>query len=282
MPISEKTRNDILQAQANLAEAYNALQAVLDGKTSISETSRRLGIGTSSQSTLEAAFRPYIKARLTTIKDLGRCLKDLRSPANRLMLLIFDQKDMDRNGSVTLLPGYDEAVLWNLVDRNLSPRRAEILKTCVGYGLDACPTIEQAADMLRCTAQNVMSARDAALRTLRGPEIIRKLYPGMSVKESNAFEAARKARVQANVARSLENPEPPKDPRNDPFSIYGCGLSGRTMNAMARAGHERLEDIAKLSLLDLLRVRNLGQKSVRELYNVILASLGVDRSDWLE
>lgn len=54
----------------------------------------------------------------------------------------------------------------------------------------------------------------------------------------------------------------------DPYSIKDCGFSERTNNCLIRAGIKTPDDLARLSMEQILRVRNLDQKGVNEVFPV--------------
>jgi len=54
------------------------------------------------------------------------------------------------------------------------------------------------------------------------------------------------------------------------LSVEEVGLPTRVANALTKAGYETIEDLAKAKVKDLLKVRNLGEKSVK----IIAAALG--------
>lgn len=54
------------------------------------------------------------------------------------------------------------------------------------------------------------------------------------------------------------------------LSVEEIGLPTRVANALVKAGHETVEDLVKAKTADLVKVRNLGEKSVK----IIQAALG--------
>jgi len=58
------------------------------------------------------------------------------------------------------------------------------------------------------------------------------------------------------------------------LSVEEIGLPTRVANALVRAGHETVEDLAKAKKEDLIKVRNLGEKSLK-IISLALADKGV-------
>lgn len=62
------------------------------------------------------------------------------------------------------------------------------------------------------------------------------------------------------------------------LSVEEIGLPTRVANALVKAGHETVEDLVKVKKADLVKVRNLGEKSVK----IIQAALGEKELSLLE
>ncbi len=59
------------------------------------------------------------------------------------------------------------------------------------------------------------------------------------------------------------------------LSVEEIGLPTRVANALVKAGYDSVEDLVKAKRLDLVKVRNLGEKSIK-IIAVALAEKGVD------
>ena len=67
------------------------------------------------------------------------------------------------------------------------------------------------------------------------------------------------------------------------YSIMNQGFSVRTVNSLDRARIKDIREVAKLKFSEVTRIRNLGSKSLLEVYNVLLNKYGIDmtkQSDW--
>jgi DNA-directed RNA polymerase subunit alpha len=62
------------------------------------------------------------------------------------------------------------------------------------------------------------------------------------------------------------------------LSVEEVGLPTRVANALIKAGHETVEDLVKAKKEDLVKVRNLGEKSLK----IIAAALGTKGVDFLK
>ncbi|MFV1916960.1 MAG: DNA-directed RNA polymerase subunit alpha C-terminal domain-containing protein, partial [Patescibacteria group bacterium] len=73
--------------------------------------------------------------------------------------------------------------------------------------------------------------------------------------------------------KKIEKKEEKKEDTLGPvgnLSVEEIGLPTRVANALVKAGHETVEDLVKAKKADLVKVRNLGEKSVK----IIEAALG--------
>ena len=66
---------------------------------------------------------------------------------------------------------------------------------------------------------------------------------------------------------TLEQPEQPKETK-DVILIQDLELSVRAINCLLRAGYRTLDDIIGSSIIDLMKIRNMGKKSLKEIKEV--------------
>lgn len=89
-----------------------------------------------------------------------------------------------------------------------------------------------------------------------------------------ANEAAKKVISNKQFVAAMANAELQGEPQitfDNTTEIEFLSLSVRTLNCLRRAGIRTIGDIKKLTLLDLVEIRNMGRHSVEELVNAMRA-----------
>lgn len=154
-------------------------------------------------------------------------------------------------------------------------------------------TYEQVGKAFGVTRERIRQVEQKALRKLRSPSRMDFLVHGMAgviqqkvedrIREERSeiyAEAGRflnEAIGQERTEAFLKGAARPKDAepaRALNMPIDGLGLSVRSHNCLLRAGVETVGDIVRMGREKLMRVRNLGGRSLQEIENT-LATLGV-------
>ena len=60
----------------------------------------------------------------------------------------------------------------------------------------------------------------------------------------------------------------PDEPDENVILIHELELSQRAKNCLLRAGYRTLDDIFETSIIDLMKIRNMGKKSLKEIKEV--------------
>lgn len=66
----------------------------------------------------------------------------------------------------------------------------------------------------------------------------------------------------------IEAYEDEKEPK-ERISIGNLGLTERAKNCLLRAGYRTLDDVVNSSIIDLMKIRNLGRKTLKEIKCVV-------------
>lgn len=82
-------------------------------------------------------------------------------------------------------------------------------------------------------------------------------------------DSLRKIRLYEKKCECAIENETVRDPRSLDCYFYGGGLVRRSYNSLRRAGFETIDEIMDLSIDDLLKIRNCGQKSASMIAHVI-------------
>lgn len=108
-------------------------------------------------------------------------------------------------------------------------------------------------------------------------KLILEIWTDETIAPKEALEEASRILVsyftQAVSPKKVRKEKKKKDEGLGPvgnLSVEEIGLPTRVANALVKAGHETVEDLVKAKASDLVKVRNLGEKSVK----IISAALG--------
>lgn len=108
-------------------------------------------------------------------------------------------------------------------------------------------------------------------------KLILEIWTDETIAPKEALEKASRILVsyftQAVSPKKVRREKKKKDEGLGPvgkLSVEEIGLPTRVANALVKAGHETVEDLVKAKVSDLVKVRNLGEKSVK----IISAALG--------
>lgn len=141
-------------------------------------------------------------------------------------------------------------------------------------------TFEEIGKIYGVTRERVRQVQAKALRKLRHP--VRKKYIAFGVngviekiKEEYAEKVAELTEkmlyltniTDANMNKVIEKCEIARKHQTE--ELHNFDLSVRSYNCLTRAGLRTLGDVASLSQCQLLRVRNLGRKSIEEIIGVL-------------
>ena len=317
-----KNAAQIEKAKDTLREVADLLQAALDGKMTLSAASKATGLTPQRMNqNLNLGFRPYIKSTLLTVDDLCETLDACRTPGDLLLMGIFEYDRFDGSArpkdSIVILPEYDEDLLWDLAREALTPVEFRILSCLTGEATGVPMSSHAIAQELCVTRERIAQKRRKAFRKLRRPNVIRKLFPAVTVDaqdylkyvETNMQHAVSEyGNLMAQSAvdglirnmmsqhmntgsvepetvkaflRAIEWDPEPRTPGRAEIRIEDCDMSARTYNCLHRARIDTLNQVAEMTLPEIKRVRNLGEKSRQELGALLLKHLGVTRLDLL-
>lgn len=319
MSVSDKTLQQIKEARERLLLAADALQAVADNNSTVTDAGRACGmtgshVGQDMRTLLMKGFVPYIKTQMKSIDGLARALEDLRSPGDNLLLLMFGEDSMNephQKDTVTLLPGYDEDRLWALTEERLTPRELFVIRCVTGKETGRRMSYQEVAKEVSLTVNRIGQIRNKALRKMRHPRIVDAIFPAMTVRKSAAFERIRTKHQKASIEHAkvfsliretdileratkqlqkemnlseeeteLISKEPGAPVPIDEIRISSTTpISVRAYNCLKRANIKTLNEVAVMPVDDIMRIRNLGRRSVQELQAAILYHFGLDRED---
>lgn len=157
------------------------------------------------------------------------------------------------------------------VMQTLTQREQEIfsLRDIHGY------TLEAVAERLNRTRERIRQIESKAIRKLRHPYRMKILQRGKELseweKEVNELEA-KLIKKKDDLIYQLNHPEEIVIDIKDDYDskeLYKLDLSVRTYNCLRRGGYKTLGDLRDVSYEDLMKVRNLGKKSLKEIETML-------------
>ena len=173
------------------------------------------------------------------------------------------------DGEFPVLPGEAEASLEYILHlmRRQSNRSIDILM----YRFRDGKTYEEIAKIYGVTRERIRQVEQNAIRQLKHPARRDWIEYGVSGmidrKCAEEYERGRKIGVVEGMDYAVEPDWIDAQKVERPTSLRLCDLdlSARSHNCLARAGVQTVEDILKMGFDTLVRVRNLGKKSLDEI-----------------
>ena len=213
---------------------------------------------------------PYRKT-FDTLEEAEAVLKDIQLhtrnknheyPLDFIDALFGDDKTLDIGYVETHFDENIKEVIKSLTERE---QKVIQLRFIDGY------TLEAVARQFSVTRERIRQIEQKALRKLRHPSRLEYLRKGREVKQlqDDILNLQTQLVIQKEIMlKKLANPEL-IDVTNEEIigakTIESLDFSVRTYNCLKRGGITKLHEIYELDVIDLLRIRNLGKKSAREI-----------------
>lgn len=291
-----RRRENIAEIRDELYRVGNLLQSVLDGKLYQTDIAGEIDVSTRHlHHQIANKFSGYIKTKLASIDDLCRALEDVRTPGDKLLLHVFgvDLDDSHEKDKILLLPDYDEDALWDIVNRRLRGSALDMTKMYVGayYGdiaggaLDGQTlTSREIARLYNITPQRVCQILRKSFRRLRHPAMLHDIFETMDAEfpelVNKKIEQTCERILSEKLKESTKTPGPaepdkPAEPAELPvISIMDAQFSVRTYNCLYRANIDTLNQLADMTYDQVAKIRNLGQKCIREIEEKLKTTFG--------
>lgn len=188
-------------------------------------------------------------------------VKDLDYPLNLIYAIFDDEADeiIENADTISDFNGTVEYVLHTL---------GESERTVLKYRFVDLRTLEQIGNLFSLTRERIRQIEAKALRKLRHPNRAKYLKYGVSGMIENIRTdyfnkfADLESRLLELCEQLVDNELRKKYAQT---KIEDMDLSVRSYNCLKRAGIDDLQQLAKLSYDDITKIRNLGNKSVREI-----------------
>ena len=196
-------------------------------------------------------------------------IKNLEYPLN-LIYAVFEDEAEEIAEKADIIPDFDASIEYVLY--TLSERERKIIKNRFVDLL----TLEQTGKLFGVTRDRIRQIEAKAIRKLRHPSRAKYFRYGVSaIIENirtdyyNKFSEleGRLIEICKLNAKTADEVIQDKELRKKyaPTNIEAIDLSVRSYNCLKRAGIGTLQQLAQLSYNDLIRIRNLGRRSVDEI-----------------
>lgn len=208
-------------------------------------------------------------------------------PYNLFAKIFTNEWDADKLSLVMELPMTDDR--WkglNHILHTLNEREQQAISV---YFQNYDLSLEKAGKLLGVTRERFRQILNKAVRKLRHPTRVIYILKGYEIASGELrqkiFETRKKEIDAVNLL--IDNKiDLLKSKLNGPstellnsvtneVSIVDLDLSVRSTNCLSRAGVKTLEDLSKMTINDLWRVRNLGRKSLEEII-IKLKDFGIE------
>ena len=200
---------------------------------------------------------------------MANIIKDLEYPLNLIYAVFEDEAEKIAERADTV-PDFDASIEYVLC--TLSERERKILKNRFVDLL----TLEQTGKLFGVTRDRIRQIEAKAIRKLRHPSRAKYFRYGVSAIIENIrtdyynkfseLEGKLIELCKLNVKTADEIIQDHELRRKyAPTNIEQMDLSVRSYNCLKRAGIDTLQHLAQLSYNDLIRIRNLGRRSVDEI-----------------
>jgi RNA polymerase sigma factor (sigma-70 family) len=178
------------------------------------------------------------------------------------------------DGKVVYASDFDEC--YNFALSTLTEREAQIIR----YRFEEDMTLEAVGRIYNLTRDRIRQIEAKALRKLRHPDRMRIFTEGKEyidnyqryIAAEQAYQkkvvAARKIKLMADEVEKRLNEPVTEEDINEPdvdVDIADVGFSARTFSCLKRHGIYKLYELDGYSTKELLRIRNLGTRSVEEI-----------------
>ena len=258
---------------------------------------------------LNMQFQYYLRNIVLSMsdEDMKKAYLMTELMSDKLIKALFGYGKSDLVG----FPEYDIDNFWNVIKENLTDREYKIITTRFNYIDNTYLTLEETAKIFKVTKERIRQIENIAFRKLRKANVLNALFNKNIVKSIDSLMELRdslckdlveiekeiegiKEELEVNIEiannfkalypelyEKLIEKKDAKITQNKLENTYidALNISVRTYNALKRHGIDKISDFISLSKKDILSIRNLGVKSIREIMSEI-EKLGITNENW--
>lgn len=273
--ITENRVEELKTIQEQLRELDGSIQDILDGKSSMKQFADKYGLSPQKLNSAMNLGSAGLLRRLKIVNNdnIFQMLVASLSPSERLIRSIFNL-----TYEVVLLDIAEEEAVLEILEKSLNEKQYGVIKLRFGFEDGKPKTLEETSKVFDLTTARIRQIESNALRKLRTPRNLRLLLPNYSLRvetlqEQQQLQIINKRLTEAEEKVKSKNIEDILNAKLDELE-----LSVRSYNCLKRAGINTIGDLSKRSVYDMMKVRNLGRKSLEEVISK-LKDVGIELSD---
>lgn len=270
--IRNERKEELIKLKKQLDILSDSIQDIIDGKTSMKEFADTNLITSQVMNTyIHNGLYPLLRGvRVLNDREIQNLLLDSMSPSERLIRVMLDVNE------VVILDIEDDEKFMEILKEYLSDNELNIINYRYGFTEGRPMTLEKTANLFGISRIRVGQIEASALRKLRKTKCIKKLLPNYDLKIKELLDIESVSRLNDELDALVEASKETND-HNPLFSIEikEMNLTTRAYNALYRNGIRTVGDLTKLSIEDIMRLRNCGKVSAMEIVNALENKYGI-------
>lgn len=279
MPNEIQNKEHYLNIANNLDNIANLFRQMTQGNVTLTNVAKTLNMGASQLG--PAMFKDSrLKSKLKLTDDLLKLIKESMSPHERLISDIYQINIKD---IIITISDIQENEINNIILNSLTDKQIIIIAKLYGLNGEKPSTLSQIGDDINITPERVRQIKAKAIRKLRYRLTAFYEYSNENIQDPASYEGQiqilenkitqlNKQLLNAELkVNHLEIQLQKKSNNNDPtkINIEDLNLSTRSYGCLKRANINTLMHLASLDETQLHKIRNLGEKSINEIKNIL-------------
>lgn len=282
MPNKVQNKEHYLNIAQNLDNIANLFRQLTNGKVTLTHVAKTLNMKASQLG--PAIFNDsLLQSKLKLKEDSLKIIKLSMSPHEQLIADIFGIRIKD---IVVTVSKSQENDINDIILKSLTNKQIYIITALYGLNGKDPFTLSQTANNINISKERVRQIKEKAIRILRYRLTIFYNYPHeidlnpdsyighIRILEKKIIHLDKKLsdaelkviELQNQLQKNMNDDTIPKFQSID---ISRLNLSVRAYNSLKRAGINTLLDIALLDEIKIRTIRNLGEKSIIEIKNIL-------------
>lgn len=269
--ITEKRKEQLKEMQNQLMELNDSIQKIIDGELSMVQFAKKHGTTPQELNTVMNQGTPALlrKFKIANEDDILQLLRDSMSPAERLINAILNSAY-----EPIILDIAEEEILIDIMKKALTEREYTVISNRFGFDDNNPKSLNEIADINTTTPESIRRIEIKALKKLRQPKWLKSFIPNYELRIQAIREHEAIINADIKLTKQEEEIKNSKLAKNNKainellnMELYELKLSVRAYNCLRRGGFTTIGDLAKATIYDLMKVRNLGRKSLEEVIN---------------
>ena len=270
--ITEKRIAELKEMQAQLNELSNSIQKIIDGKMSMSKFSQTLGMEPQTLNNIinKGTSTLIRKHKIINNSNITKLLIDSMSPGEKLIKVIL------KSDELVILKIAEEDQIIKIMEEALSEKEYDIIKQRFGFGCEV-KTLHQLGKEYGVTHSAITDIQNRALTKLRNAKYMKRFLPDYSLRIKELDETEFMIELNQKITNQIESAKKGKVNYNTP--VDDLNVSARAKSCLLRGGIETIGQLSKCKISRLMRIRNLGYKTLEEINNALVKHYGIILGD---